>query len=53
MRDRLINELRQYTNQDLDDKTLKELLIMYNLLFNSEYAKEQEDCLPQSSFDWR
>lgn len=42
MRQKLINEIKHYTNEDLSNKTLKELLIMYNLLFNRDYALEQE-----------
>lgn len=41
MRDRLILELQHYTNESLEDKTLKELLDMYNMIFNYEYAIQQ------------
>lgn len=53
MRDKLINELKYYVNFELEDKTLKQLLIMYNLIFNKDYALEQE--LPKkknSSYRW-
>lgn len=53
MRDRLIEELKHFVNYDLEEKTFKELLDIYNLIFNYEYASQQkEDCLPQSSFSW-
>ena len=57
MIDRLINELQHYTNESLEDKTFKELLDMYNMIFNYEYAiKQKEACLPQTSsalgYDW-
>ena len=42
MRQKLINEIKHYTKEDISNKTLKELLIMYNLLFNRDYALEQE-----------
>ena len=57
MRDRLILELQHYTNESLEDKTLKELLDMYNMIFNYEYAIQQKEaCWPQTSsalgYDW-
>ena len=42
MKQRLIDILKDYTKENLNNKTLKELLIMYNLLFNRDYALEQE-----------
>ena len=42
MKQRLIDILKDYTKEDISNKTLKELLIMYNLLFNRDYALEQE-----------
>lgn len=42
MKRRLIDILKDYTKEDISNKTLKELLIMYNLLFNRDYALEQE-----------
>lgn len=58
MRERLISELKHYTNDDIEDYTLKDLLDMYNMLFNYEYYIKQieEPCLPQTSstvgYDW-
>ena len=42
MKSKLIDILKDYTKEDISNKTLKELLIMYNLLFNRDYALEQE-----------
>lgn len=42
MKQRLIDILKDYTKEDISNKSLKELLIMYNLLFNRDYALEQE-----------
>lgn len=42
MKQRLIDILKDYTKENLNNKSLKELLIMYNLLFNRDYALEQE-----------
>ena len=42
MKSKLIDILKDYTKENLNNKTLKELLIMYNLLFNRDYALEQE-----------
>ena len=42
MKSKLIDILKDYTKENLNNKSLKELLIMYNLLFNREYALEQE-----------
>ena len=42
MKSKLIHILKDYIKENLNNKQLKELLIMYNLLFNREYALEQE-----------
>lgn len=42
MKSKLIDILKDYTKENLNNKSLKELLIMYNLLFNRDYALEQE-----------
>ena len=42
MKSKLIHILKDYIKENLNNKSLKELLIMYNLLFNRDYALEQE-----------
>ena len=54
MKDILIRELQHYTNSDLDNKTLKELLDMYNELFNKEYYYQQLEnaSIKKGAFNW-